>query len=102
MHNDIIIFILLIISHIITLATGLIMGYILSGNSQNNVGAPASFLKSTKKPLLNNDISIDEKKVVLDLSTDGMEKKFEDITRPVSIKNDISNSVNKLKNMKGK
>lgn len=49
----------------------------------------------------NKTISIDDKKIVLDIKTDGLEKKFNNITEEVSVDSDISSSVNKLKSMKG-
>lgn len=95
---------ILVLSYFITLAIGLFLGYIIRGQVQANIETPMGFLKNNKKQSKKNysDISIDDTKVVLGLSTEGMEKKFMDITQDIVSKNDITQSVNKLKNMKGK
>jgi hypothetical protein len=52
-------------------------------------------------PEKNKTIIIDDKKLVLNIKTDGLEKKFDSITEETSVDSDISSSVNKLKSMKG-
>lgn len=48
-----------------------------------------------------NRISIDDTKVVLDINTNQLEKKFTDIATTQTSEIDISESINKLKIMKG-
>lgn len=70
-------------------------------NSYNQT--PRNFFKEQAKELKNidNSISIDDTKVVLNIDTNNLEKKYQELTKTTTHKNDISNSVNKLKNMKG-
>lgn len=88
------------VSYIIVLSIGFIMGkYLLINNEASNSG----FRKSTKQQnLVPNNISIDDTKVVLDIQTNNLEKKFTNIAKTLEKDNDIQSSVNKLKNMKGK
>lgn len=64
--------------------------------SQSNISKTVSS-KDNKKL---SSISIDEKKIVTDISTDGMEKKYGDITNTISTNENISGSINKLKSLK--
>ena len=64
---------------------------------------PMSFLKTaSNKPLIKNSITIDDTKVVTKIDTDGMEKKYSQMTKDSVKENTIKSSVNKLKSMKGK
>lgn len=45
-------------------------------------------------------IAIDERKIVTDIKTDGMQKKYEELGETKTSNEDISGSVNKLKGMK--
>ena len=94
----------LIGSHCVIAALGLFCGiYFGKVGSQDISQAPTSFLKNQgKKQQDSNKIEIDDKKVVLNINTDGLQKKFEKITEEKTVDNNISSSVNKLKNMKGK
>lgn len=47
-----------------------------------------------------NDISIDDKKLVVNIKTEGLEKKYNSLGDVKSTEENISNSVNKLKNLK--
>lgn len=47
-----------------------------------------------------SNISIDSKTFVTDIKTEGMEKKFTNMTETTNTSVNISNSVNKLKNLK--
>ncbi len=74
---------------------------ILGGNIESQ--KPESFLRNQGKKKQNeNQLSIDDTKVVLKIDTGGMEKKFKDIGKTKVTEDDISSAVNKLKNMKGK
>ena len=67
------------------------------------INKPKSFLKTQGKPEDNDQqISIDDTKVVLKIDTGGMEKKFADLGKTKKSDNDIGSAINKLKNMKGK
>jgi hypothetical protein len=59
-----------------------------------------SFFKKTREEKYKNDISIDNKKVVLDIKTEGLEKKYDSLGDIKKSEENISNSVNKLKKMK--
>lgn len=64
---------------------------------------PMSFLKTAShKASVKNSITIDDTKVVTKIDTDGMEKKYSQMTKDSIKENTIKSSVNKLKNMKGK
>ena len=94
---------MLIITHIFSFALGLLLGY-NTMNSHGNSQTPTSFLKNKgiNKKDQNDTIQIDDTKVVLNLNTDGMEKKYTEIGKEIKSKNDIEKSVSKLKSMKGK
>lgn len=70
-------------------------------NNQDN--EPRNFFKEQAKADKNIDksISIDNTKVVLSIDTNNLEKKYQELGKTTTHKNDISNAVNKLKNMKG-
>jgi hypothetical protein len=55
---------------------------------------------NTKEPEVKKSIEIDEKKIVIDIKTAGMEKKYESLGKLTKTDEDISNSVNKLKNLR--
>jgi alpha-N-acetylglucosamine transferase len=46
-------------------------------------------------------IEIDEKKIVIDINTNDLTKKFNTLGEVTNSENNISSSINKLKNMKG-
>lgn len=48
-----------------------------------------------------NSVNIDEKKVVLNIATQDLEKKYESLGQITIADTDINNSINKLKNLKG-
>jgi len=94
--------ILIIISHMLIMILGVGLGYLIWGRQMSVYEKPGSFLKSQGKDKQSNSIEIDDTKVVLSVNTDGYEKKFDNMTKETKVKNNISSSVNKLKNMKGK
>jgi hypothetical protein len=108
-YLSLILIIVLIISYLIAISLGLGLGYLLfRNNSQHYSGTPSSFFKNSdnehkvKDTKTISGINIDETKVVLSVSTDGMEKKFNNMTQEITKQNDTMNSVNKLKQMKGR
>ena len=93
--------IILIILNINSLLIGFIFGRFGNQNGvlNNNHG---SFLTKQKHHIKeNNTISIDDKKVVVDIKTDGLEKKYDSLGDIKQTQDNITNSVNKLKNLKG-
>lgn len=48
-----------------------------------------------------NKITIDDKKIVVDIDTKNLEKKFHNLAEEKIVETDISDSISKLKNMKG-
>lgn len=80
------------------------IGYLIGRSvSQQNLVSdkPKSFFKqqdSTQKEI--NSISIDDKKFVVDIKTEGLEKKYDSLGDVKKTEDNISNSVNKLKNLK--
>ena len=59
---------------------------------------PTSFFEEAKKD--KQALSIDDTKYVVDIKTSGMEKKYESLGDIKKSEENISNSINKLKNMK--
>jgi len=55
---------------------------------------------NVQEPQIKKSIEIDEKKIVVDITTAGMEKKYDNLGKLTTANEDISNSVNKLKNLR--
>lgn len=98
---------LFVISVILCLQTigsllSVMIGIYLTKNS-NYVGTPSNIKSknelSSKKE--NKKLDIDETKVVLNIDTTTLEKKFTNLAEQKTVDSDISDSVNKLKQMKG-
>ena len=100
--TDMMLIILIIISHMLIMILGVGLGYLIWGRQESTYEKPLSFLKSQGKEKKNNSIEIDDTKVVLSVSTDGYEKKYDNMTKETKVQNNIASSVNKLKSMKGK
>lgn len=66
-------------------------------NIVNNVKPTSFFNEESKK---SNVLSIDDTKYVVDIKTSGMEKKYDSLGDIKKSEENISNSINKLKNMK--
>lgn len=71
-------------------------GSLQNFGSQSNISKTVSS-KDNKKL---SSISIDEKKIVTDINTEGMEKKYSNIANTVQSDQDINNSISKLKQLK--
>ena len=100
MDNIILIFIVTIL-----IINAFIMGYLL-GRSTNTNGVSKTVTQSFFKQQNslaqeNNSISIDDKKFVVDIRTEGLEKKYDSLGEIKNSQENISNSINKLKNLKG-
>ena len=100
MTNELLLDIVLLILNIFSFSIGLILGKIWSGSSvYQSIEKPKSFLQKTNET--NKDkVIIDDKKIVLNIKTDGMEKKYENLGEVKQSSENISSSVDKLKQMK--
>ncbi len=81
-----------------------ILGYIIGkSHSQQLYAAPANKPESffEKNKTKSNSIKIDDTKYVTHISTEGLEKKYDNLGETTVSKNDTITSVNKLKNLKG-
>ncbi len=79
-----------------------LIGYMFGrSNSTNGVssGRTQSFFKQQDNQTKDN-ISIDDKKFVVDIKTEGLEKKYDSLGDIKQTQENISDSVNKLKNLK--
>lgn len=76
-----------------------LIGIYLTRNTING-GTPSSS-KTNITQNKNKKLDIDETKVVLDIDTTKLEKKFTNIAEQKTVDTDISESVNRLKQMKG-
>lgn len=94
----IIIIVILIILNVLSFILGLTLGK-LSSISGVTINKPKSFLKSSNDNVPAS-VYIDDKIYVTDIKTDGMVKKYEDLGEIKQSTENISSSVNKLKQMK--
>lgn len=87
-----------------------IIGYILGKIHQpNGVYNHSNQIVSSKYNQQNNNsnqktipiVAIDDRKLVVDIKTDSLEKKYDSLGDVKTSNENISSSVNKLKNMKG-
>jgi hypothetical protein len=63
---------------------------------------PKSFFRQQKSNKQEtNSISIDDKKFVVDIKTEDLEKKYDSLGEISKSPENITNSINKLKNLKG-
>lgn len=71
-------------------------------SSPQNFGGQSIFFKalSAKNNQKISQISIDEKKIVTDISTEGIEKKYSNIANTIQSDQKIGDSVSKLKGLK--
>lgn len=101
---DYTLFIILICASTFIFTMGMVSGVFISNRRENfdtkqyyqNLSINKDKLKN------NNNLLINDAKIVLGISTDGLQKKFENIGETTTQENDTNNSINKLKNMKGK
>lgn len=100
MKSELLLDIVLLILNLFSFIFGLILGRLWSGSSvYNSMEKPKSFLQKNNESN-KEKITIDDKKVVLDIKTDGMEKKYENLGEVKQSSENISSSVDKLKQMK--
>lgn len=91
-----IIVILLISTH----AIFFLLGYILAKIGQNN-GVSNIMSKTISTNSSSAKIDIDDKKYVVNINTDNLEKKYETLGETKKSYEKIDSAINKLKNMKG-
>lgn len=84
-----------------------LMGYMVgclksiqNGASQNETRPQSFFDRNRQESKSSGAIEIDERKIVTDIKTDGMQKKYEELGETKTSNEDISGSVNKLKGLK--
>jgi len=102
MLNDNIIYILIVFININSFIIGYLLGRFMHFNGVSN-NVPKSFFKQNKQnsDIEKNNLSIDDKKFVVDIKTDNLERKYESLGDVKKTEENISSSVNKLKILKG-
>ena len=100
MKIDIILIIILISLNLFSFGIGYLIGKIGSIHGVSHIKEQKSFFDKEKKTN-NHNILIDTTKVVTNISTEGLEKKYDGIAPSKHSDENISSSINKLKNMKG-
>jgi len=99
-HYAHILIVLLIVSHIVFLILGYILGQLRSISGVSISSQPNKVLQSIVNKDTKQSILIDSSKFVTSITTDGMEKKYTTLGEIKDSNENISSSVNKLKNMK--
>lgn len=96
-----------ILFSLIFLVIGYLLGNELRNTKKNLIDEEAeSFFKKEKRKSKQDKmekspiINIDESTHVIKIKTDGLEKKYDEIGKNKTTQEDISSSVNKLKNLK--
>lgn len=99
-HINILLFI--VVSHIFvaifSVYIGMQIGKLLNFNSNTDTKIGN---KKTNKEKIVSEIKIDDAKVVLDINTNNLTKKFDSLGTTKTSSENIASSINKLKNMKG-
>ena len=89
---------ILVVLNILSFICGYVFG---KTNSQPIVGSqPKSFFDQNKSSDHEEKIIIDERKYIADIKTSGLEKKYNTLGETKKSDEDISSSINKLKNLK--
>lgn len=80
-----------------------IIGYLMGrkGSCTETNGVFKDVKRTKQSVQIPTSVSIDETKVVTDINTDNLVKKYEELGDKTVSTDNISNSINKLKNMKG-
>jgi len=87
------------IININTFLIGFLLGKSLKGLT-NESNTQSFFKQQQAEQKIKNQITIDDKKVVLNIDTNKLEKKYDSLGETKTSSEDISGAVNKLKNMK--
>lgn len=97
MTNNVIIILILLILNFFSFVLGLLCGKILLSSKVSDT--TESFFKQQNKKE-KNAISIDDTKYVIDIKTDNLEKKYDKLGDTKQSTEQISSSIDKLKNLK--
>ena len=99
LNNTNIVLVIIVIVNINSFIIGYLLGKYLNTGVTNN--SPQSFFSKLKDDkIVNSVISIDDKKFVTDIKTEGLVKKYDSLGDIKQTTENIDNSVNKLKNLK--
>ena len=98
--KDSIVIIILLMFNVLFLIVGYILGKVTKNHGVYNT-RPKSFFDSNHEDNVSNKILIDNTKVVTDIKTDSLEKKYDQLGTKVQSTENISSAIDKLKNMKG-
>lgn len=99
MLNESIIIAIILILNIFSILIGYMFGRINNNIYSNNkiIETPSFFNKQKSE----NKVSIDSTKIVTNINTNGLEKKYTNIGNTKETTENITTSINKLKSMKG-
>lgn len=94
-----------ILFSVIFLAVGFLIGHYLANNKSENNHKPESFFAKEKRESVakqnkKSTIDIDESTHVVKIHTKGLEKQYDNIAKEKTTQEDITSSINKLKNLK--
>ena len=96
---DILLIVTVLVTHIITFVLGYVVGQLLS------ISGVSYYSQKTEKNNLTKNIKtiipIDSTKIVTNISTSGIEKKYTELGDVKKSEENITSSIDKLKNMKG-
>lgn len=98
--NEIVIVTLLIILNIICGLIGYLIGVTKSPKGVYYDGPQSFFTKIKDDKIVNSCITIDDKKFVTDIKTNNLERKYDTLGDVKKTEENITDSVNKLKNLK--
>lgn len=100
MNSALLLDIILLLLNIFSFAFGLILGRLwLTSSVYTSTEKPRSFLQKNNESS-KEKVSIDDKKIVLDIKTGGMEKRYDSLGEVKQSSDSISSSVDKLKQLK--
>jgi hypothetical protein len=99
LNNEIIVAIIILVLFIHSFLFGYFVGKHTHKSGVNN--NESFFTKQKNTQPVRPEISIDDKKFVTEIRTDNLEKKYDSLGEIKSTSENISGSVNKLKNLKG-
>jgi flagellar basal body-associated protein FliL len=98
LNNNTLLWIIIIIN-----INSFLIGYLFGHyTSRSGVSNNTSFFTQQKQADKKSVVSIDDAKFVVDIKTEGLEKKYDSLGDKKTTEDNISESVNKLKNLRGK
>jgi formate dehydrogenase assembly factor FdhD len=80
---------------------GFVIGYLINSQGISRPSEIFNTKQQSKNDINKKSIEIDTTKVVLDIKTDNLEKKYNNIAESQITQTNIGSSINKLKNLKG-